>query len=1187
DRKALPAPDQGALIVRQYVAPQGQFEEAIGAIWCALLGLERVGREDDFFALGGHSLLAVQLAARMREQLGVEPPLGALFDNPTLAGFARVAGGARRTAMASIAPAARDGALPLSFAQERLWFLDQLDHAAGVAYHMPAALRLKGTLDKPALREALDRIVARHEVLRTRFGSAKGEAVQLIADADCGFELGERDLGDLSGHERENAVSMAGTDEALRPFDLAAGPLVRGQLLRLGDDEHILLVTQHHIISDAWSIGILVRELSTLYGAFSQGRSDPLLPLPIQYADFALWQRGALQGETLAAQSAFWKAQLDGAPALLELPTDRARPALQSHEGASIDFTLPSELSTRLRALGQGKGATLFMTLLSAWAALLSRMSGQQDVVIGTPVANRRRAELEGLIGFFVNTLALRVRVDETMDVAQLLAQVKATSVAAFDHQDLPFEQVVDAVQPTRSTSHTPLFQVLFSMDNTPAGSVLHLPGLCISEIEQATTSSQFDLVLAMSETGDTLSARLSYATALFDADTVARLAGHFQTLLAGMADDESRLVLDLPMLSPAERVQLLETFNDTAVGYAGELLMHQLFEAQAASSPDAIALEFEQHKLSYRELNRRANQLAHHLLALGVKPDQCVAICIDRSLEMVVALLAVLKAGAAYVPLDPAYPAERLAFMLGDCAPVAMLTLDSQAGRPLTTAPLVLLDADAERIGAQSEHNPDVGALGLSSEHLAYVIYTSGSTGQPKGVMNHHAGLRNLVRTQIGTYGIGPDSRVLQFVSLSFDVCVSEISVALCSGACLVVARAAALLPGPELLATLDDYRITHVSLPAAALAALPSQARLGHVEALIVGGEALPPALARHWSAQCKVFNAYGPTEATVCTLNYEYRERQLASVPIGRPMANTRVYILDGRGQPVPLGVTGEIYLGGVQVARGYLNRPQLSVERFVPDRFDGGEGARLYRTGDLGRWMADGNVVYVGRNDTQVKIRGFRIELGEIEARLAACDGVREALVLARADADGDKRLVAYVVAQDGAQPTAESLRAALAQGLAEHMVPSAYVVCEKFPLTPNGKLDHEALPAPARAVGRSYVAPRSAVEETICAIWAALLKTDQVGVNDNFFELGGHSLLLVKLHSAMDAQFPGRLAISDYFKYTSIAQLAELLEQAPQAALASADAQRDEARRSRQANLQENRVRRAARQQTGG
>ncbi|WP_445234378.1 amino acid adenylation domain-containing protein, partial [Duganella rhizosphaerae] len=1031
-------------------------------------------------------------------------------------------------AHAPIPAARREQPLPLSLAQQRLWFLAQLDPASSAAYHLPAALRLSGALDLPALRATLDRLVARHESLRTSFVLHDGAPVQAIAAADQGFALRLHDLRALSGHEQQAAVARIGIDEAAQPFNLAAGPLVRGRLLQLADGEHVLLLTQHHIISDGWSIGVMVREVSALYAAFSQGLPDPLPAPDIQYADYAAWQRQWLSGAALQLQADWWRAHLDGAPALLALPTDRPRPALQNHAGDCLTLTIPAPLANGLRALGARHGATLFMTLLAGWAALLSRLSGQDDVVVGTPVANRQRREVEQVIGFFVNTLALRVRLGGNLSVAALLAAVKADLLAAYEHQNLPFEQVVEAVKPPRSRSHSPLFQVMLALNNT-AGANLALPGLVLTPLETPQLSAQFDLVLNLDDRGDgsAIVGGLNYATALFERASVERLTGYWLTMLAAMVADDSQRVTALPLLDPQQRRQLLAGFNDTAVAYPQDRLLHQLFEAQAAARPDAVAVVCGGERLGYAELNRRANRLAHRLLAMGVGPDDRVAICVERGIAMVVAVLGVLKAGAAYVPLDPAYPSERLAYMLDDSVPKAVLSEPVHRERLPAGAPLLMLSGDDAPSDGDAVSNPDPQALGLRAGHAAYVIYTSGSTGRPKGATIEHAGLANLLHWYVDEFDFTADDRVLLVTSFSFDLTQKNIFAPLVCGATLHLADAG--FDPRQLAAEIARHGITSLNLTPSAfypiVAAAPPQS-LANLRRVFLGGEPISMAhiapLAREYP-QMTLINSYGPTECTdvvaACRIEHERSEGVDWTPPIGRPIANTELYVLDAQRQPVPIGVTGELYIGGAGVARGYLNRPELSAERFITDPFSGRPGARLYRTGDLVRWLPDGHLDYLGRNDFQVKIRGFRIELGEIEARLAACAGVREAVVIAREDSPGDRRLVAYLLAKTGAvalDPAA--LRAALAPQLAEYMLPAAYVVLDALPLTPNGKLDRNALPAPGQddVATRPYQAPQGPAEIALAAVWCELLGLDRVGRDDHFFELGGHSLMVITL-----------------------------------------------------------------------
>ncbi|WP_420018515.1 amino acid adenylation domain-containing protein [Xanthomonas bundabergensis] len=1155
DRQALPAPDQAAVASRAYEAPVGEVEQAIAAIWQDLLGLARVGRHDHFFELGGHSLLAVRLVTHLRVALGVDVALREVFAQPTLAMLARTVSSAAASSQGAILPVPRGEALPLSWAQQRLWFLDQLDHAASASYHILAALRLSGVLDRAALQASLDRIVARHESLRTTFVSGEGEPRQVIAAADSGFALTEHDLRALDSAAQQAALDELSVTAARAPFDLARGPLIRGYLLVLAEREHVLLVTQHHIISDGWSIGILVREVATLYAAFSQGEPDPLPPLPIQYADYAAWQRQWLQGEVLQTQLDFWRTHLAGAPALLELPTDRPRPAVQSYRGDRVPVRLGAELSAALRSLSQRHNVTLYMTLHAAWAMLLARLSGQDEIVVGSPVANRPRAEIESLIGFFVNTLALRVDLRADPSVAELLAQVRATTLEAYAHQDLPFEQVVEALQPERNLSYNPVFQAWLNLNNAPNGGELDLPGLTLDSIDTEQRTARVDLSLSLTDMPAGLTGSLVYSSDLFEHETVQRIAGHWSTLLEAMVADDAQTVSRLPLLSSAERTQVLHGFNATQAAYPQQALIHGLFEAQAARQPDAPAVEYDGQALSYAELNRRANRLAHRLIGLGVKPDDRVALCTERSVEMVVGLLGILKAGGAYVPLDPAYPAERLAYMLADSAPMAVVTqaaLRTQLPMLATAAaPLLVLD-DLAHDGAAPAHDPVVP--GLSSRHLAYVIYTSGSTGQPKGVMVEHRSAVNFwqVMTQTTHRHCPANARVALNAAFSFDMSLKGL-LQLLSGHCLVLIPQALRANAAALVAFLEQQRIDAVDSTPSQLEAWLAAGLLApggqRPRSVLLGGEAIGPNLWERLRASSVVgfHNMYGPTECTV-DATIEDVAVSAGGPAIGKPIANARIYLLDGQGQPVPIGVAGEIHIGGVGVARGYLHRPELTAQRFLADPFAGEAEARMYRTGDLGRWRADGTLEYLGRNDFQVKVRGFRIELGEIEARLAACTGVREAVVLAREDVPGDQRLVAYLVAAEGAELSATALREALAQVLPEYMVPSAFVTLEALPLTPNGKLDRKALPAPGQAAvaSRAYEAPVGEVEQAIAAIWQELLGLEQVGRQDNFFELGGHSLLVMQLVIRIRERLQVDVPLRVLFEQPVFSSLAEMV-----------------------------------------
>ncbi len=1111
DRRALPQPDMEAAQAL-HVPPRTPMETALAALWAELLKLERVGIHDNFFHRGGHSLLAMQLVSRIRAHLRVELPLRALFEAPTLGQLALRLEAGGREPDAAAAPAlvrvARDRPLALSFAQQRLWFIDQLE-PGNALYNIPAAVRLAGELDVQALAAALDEVVRRHEVLRTSFRTVDGAPVQVVAPPH-GLPLPLTDLSQLPDNEREAEAQRLAHDEAQAPFDLTQGPLIRARLLRLRSTEHIALLTLHHIASDAWSTGVLVREIAALYTAFARREASPLPELPIQYADYAHWQREWLRGDVLQRQLDHWREQLQGAPEVLALPTDRARPPVQRFRGAAHRFIVPADIVQGLHGLGRQAQATLFMTLAAAFNVLLSRYTGQGDICIGTPVANRQRAELEPMIGFFVNTLVLRTQVDAKASFATLLRQVRAAALGAYAHQDLPFEQLVDALAPARSMAHHPLFQVLLVLHNTPMDRIA-LPGLSLQPVAAGRSSAKFDLSLAVMEVGPQLAATLEYDTDLFDAGTIARMASHFVRLLQSVAQAPEAPVHQLAWLAEDELARL-QRWNATEVEYAREQVLHATFKAQAARTPDAVALLFEDEQLTYAELNARANRLAHHLRELGVGPDVLVAVCVERSISMVVALMAVLKAGGAYVPLDPAYPAERIAFMLEDARPAVLLTQEALlASLPVHEVPTFCLDSQWDSLPAR-DANPVCATL---PAHLAYVIYTSGSTGRPKGVGIQQRNACAFLAWSASVFDPDALAMTLASTSICFDLSVFEIFAPLACGASVcIVPNALALASGSF------AHRVTLVNtVPSAMAALLRADALPASVRTINLAGEPLSPQLVQQVYQQPQVlqlFNLYGPTEDTTYSTWALVPSDEGAAVTIGRPIANSQVHILDESFNLVPQGVPGELCLAGDGLARGYIGRPELTADRFVPNPH-GKPGERMYRTGDLARWLADGSIEYLGRIDQQVKIRGFRIEPGEIEAVLAAQAGVREAVVLAREDSPGDKRLVAYVVPQAGSELQAAGLRAQLQRQLPDYMVPAHLMVLDALPLTPNGKTDRKALPAPEPVRGgQGYVAPRTPAEATMAAAWSDVLGIDRVGIHDNFFELGGHSLLIIKL-----------------------------------------------------------------------
>jgi amino acid adenylation domain-containing protein len=1158
DRKALPAPTADAHLQRRYEAPASDVEAALAAIWSELLRVDRVGRHDHFFALGGHSLLVVQLTSRLRQVLGVEVAVGVVFSHPVLADLARAVERARRSELPPIDRLERRDRVPASFAQQRLWFLERLG-GLGNAYHIAGRMRLLGPLDATALRRALDGLVARHEPLRTTFVLVGDAPEQRIAAPETSrFALAEHDLRECAGGEaaRDAELGRLIAAEADTPFDLERGPLVRAQLVRLADAEHVLLVTMHHIVSDGWSMGVFLRELKALYAAFQRGESDPLPPLTIQYADYAAWQRRWVTGDLLQRQASYWQETLAGAPELLELPTDRPRPAQREPAAAAVPVVLDAELTAALKELSRRQGTTLFVTLLAGWAAVLGRLSGQRDVVIGTPTANRSHAELEPLIGFFVNTLALRVDLTKDPTVAELVRRVKTRAIEAQEHQDIPFEHVVERVRPVRSLAHTPVTQVVFAWQQEPV-TELELAGVRLgasparasgtSGSSAPTRDTNFDLSLGLVETGGEIRGDVKFATALFERATLERHVGYLRRMLEHMVADVHQRVAALPLLADAERQRVVERWNATDSAYEQDALAHELFERHADLTPAAVAVVFGDEQVSYAELNERAARLAHYLRVVhGVGPESRVALCVGRSVELIVAILGVLKAGGAYVPLDPGYPAARLEFMLDDSAPVVILTAGDTGAEALgarSAVPVVDLGRDAPVWASPPMLGPSAP---LTAAHPAYVIYTSGSTGRPKGVVVTHGGVRNLVAAQTRSLRVGPRSRVLQFASSSFDASVFEWVMALCQGAALHVPNAGGQLTGDVVREAIERAELTHVTLPPSLLATLPVAATLASVETMVVAGEALPAALVARWARGRRMLNAYGPTETTVWATRHECRADAGGAPPIGAPIANTRVYVLDECGEPAPIGVRGELYVGGAQLARGYRGRPGLTAERFVPDPY-GPPGSRLYRTGDVARWRGDGALEYLGRADFQVKVRGFRIELGEIEARLEAHTGVREAVVAARAGATGDVQLVAYYVESPNAKVRAsgaEVLRANLRETLPEYMVPAAYVRLNALPLTPNGKVDRNALPAPdGDAFARhGYEPPVGAVEHALAEVWAEVLGVERVGRHDHFFELGGHSLLAVTLIEGLRRRGM-RLEVRALFATPTLAELA--------------------------------------------
>jgi amino acid adenylation domain-containing protein len=1035
-----------------------------------------------------------------------------------------------------------ESAVPLSFGQQRVWILHEINKEEGLPYDTLAwNLRIRGQLNIDALRSSLSEIVRRHEILRTTFRMREAEPVQVIAPA-APVALPEIDLRGIAEGQREETAQRLLREARHTFFDLAHGPLLRTSLIRLGEADWILVMLLHHIVFDAWSMTILTRELARLYEDFTAGREPSLPELPIQYGDFAVWQRQWLQGEVLGTHLDYWRRRLEGL-GTLELPLDHPRPAVQTYGGARESIHVGADVAAELIRLSKARGLTSFMTMLGALSVLLFRYTGQSDVAIGTPITNRDREELQDLIGFFLNTLVMRVDLSGDPTFDDVLAQVKRTVLEGFSHQHLPLEVLVDKLKVARDPSRTPLFQVQFVLQHASEVPPLQLKNLHISAVESAISTTRFDLEFYVYQENGGFSVSCLYNTDLFDAGTIRRMLGHYERLLRGTAANPQARIGQVRMLTNAEMQQALIEWNRTDAFYPGEQCLHRLVEAQAQRTPEAIAVEFEDEALTYLELEQRASGLARHLGRLGVRPGVLVGVFMERSLEMVVALYGILKSGGAYVPLDPEYPPDRIAFMMEDANASVLLTQQHLRERlPRGQAAVVCLDTQWETIAKDGDARlPDA----VTAEDLAYVTYTSGSTGRPKGVLNTHKGIVNRLRWGQKTYRLTAEDRVLQKTPFTFDVSVWEFFWPLMSGARLVMARPGGHKDPAYLSKTIADKKITTLHFVPSMLEAYLDSADLhaASLKRVICSGEALSYELQERFfrASGAELHNLYGPTEAAVEVTNWACRRGDRRRVvPIGRPIANTRIYILDREKQPVPVGIAGELHIGGVQVAKGYLNRADLTAERFVPDPYSDDPAARLYKTGDLARYLPDGTIEYLGRMDNQVKLRGFRIELGEIEAVLAQHEGLRAAVVTLREDSPGDQRLVAYVVTHKDRTPTAEELRSLAGKSLPGYMVPSAFVFLDTLPLTPSGKTDRKALPAPPRAAAGAAddaAAPNGELEEVMARIWQELLDIDQVYASDTFFDLGGHSLLSIKAVRRFERETGIRIAPMDLVNQT--------------------------------------------------
>jgi amino acid adenylation domain-containing protein len=1154
DRRALPPPAQEPQAKPPIdLAPQTIVEEVLSGIFCDVLGVGQVSTEDDFFAIGGHSLLATMAVTRAREAFQTDVQLQWIFDAPTVAGFARKIEQAMRAAHHSPSPpvkrASRESELPLSFAQERLWFITRL-LPESPAYNLPDSIHIKGPLHLETLAQALGEIIRRHEILRTTYTVKGARPVQVI-ESPRPLLLPRVDLSGLTGSQQQAQLSMLSRQEARRPFNLAHNLMLRGTAVCLAEQEYVLLFTLHHISSDAWSRGVLIREVSALYEAFSAGISSALPELSIQYSDFAAWQRQWLQGDALDAELDYWKQKLKGNRADIDLPMKQPRQPMHSFPGASHALLLSAELTEQLRAFSRSKGVTLFMTLLAAFKVLLYRYSGQEDISVGTAISNRSRSEFEKLIGFFINTLVLRTELSPVDSFNHLLTDVRQATLEAYAHQDLPFEKLVEELQPQRNTSQNALFNVAFGFVNA-AQQTLQVPGLTAKGLATESGTAKFDITFLAVERENGLATSMEYNADLFNGTLILTMLRQFRNLLEAIIARPESSIASLSLLGEAERQQILLEWNQTEAAYPSDVCVHTLFEQQAARAPDAIALVYGDEHISYRSLNERANQLAHQLRRLAVKPESRVCIYLERSLELIVALLGTLKAGGAYVPLDPTYPTDRLLLMLEDTEASVLVTRRGLAEEfPQHLTKILRIDADRQEIAQRSTENL---FLEMTAENLAYVIYTSGSTGKPKGVCVPHKAINRLVFSA-RYMDFGPSEKIAQVSNSSFDAATFEIWGALLHGGRLVgVSREVTLSP-KDFARQIHSHELSAFFLTTALfnqfVMEIPEM--FATVNHLLVGGDAVDPKWARKvlaCGAPERLLNGYGPTESTTFACWHLIAEvaENATTIPIGRPLGNTKAYILDKSMELVAIGVSGELYIGGDGLAREYLNHPELTADKFIPNPFGELPGQRLYRTGDRTRHSPDGNIEFFGRLDNQVKIRGFRIEPGEIETLLKEHRRLQDAVVIVRTPAAGEKQIVAYVVVEPKMPVTVDELRQFLRQKLPDYMIPAAFVMLDSLPLTANGKVDRKALPAPEASYQEAcdYIAPASELEEAIAVVWKSVLQINQVGIHDNFFDLGGHSLLLIRVESQLRLIVAREFSILDLFEYPTIHALAQYL-----------------------------------------
>ncbi|AFW95760.1 non-ribosomal peptide synthase [Anabaena sp. 90] len=1167
DRRALPIPERDLTISKQaFIPATTSTEKKLSQIWIDVLGIDNIGITEDFFHLGGHSLLATKLVSRIREEFSLALPLRAVFEYSTIGGLAdeidslSLVSNSTNTPQDIISHLTHRENLPLSFSQSRLWFLDLLEPNTP-AYNISVAFRLDGNLNQEALHQSLQIIIQRHEVLRTTFDSQDGVPIQVIHEF-LEVPLTVTNLSHLDSQTQQETLKNAVKEVIISPFNLRKLPLLRVHLYQLSEDVYIFVLVIHHIISDAWSLGLMIKELSLSYTALCQDNIKSLSPLSIQYADFANWQRTTFEQTQLPAQLAYWKQKLAGATEVLQLPTDYPRPPVVSHQGSAVSFTINKQTSEKLQKLCESQGATLFMGLLGVFSILLMRYSGQEDLLIGTPIANRNRKQVEDLIGFFVNTLVIRNDLSGNPNFINLLSRIKEETLQAYAYQDVPFERIVEELHPERNLSHHPLFQVMFVLQNTPMGK-LELPNLQLTPWEMEQVTAKFDLVLSMVETEQGLQGEWEYNTDLFQETTIQRMVGHWQTLLENIVANPEQRIRELTLLTATEQNQLLLQWNPPQVDILQNQCIHQLFELQVEKTPDAIAVVFKNKSLTYRELNQRANQLANYLQYLGVKPDVLVGISIKRSLEMIVGLLGILKAGGAYIPLDPDYPLERLEYIIEDTGLSILLTQEKFASKLTvnhTEINIVCLDANWQKINEYNQENP-VSIIHL--KNLAYIIYTSGSTGKPKGVAIAHQSLVNFATVAIKEYEITSLDRIIQFFSINFDASVEQIYPTLIVGATLVLRTDEMLLSTKSFWEHCHYHQLTFMSLPTAfwhqlTSEIIPKNMIPESIRLIVFGGEKVLLENVQNWQKsvyhlphKTKLLNTYGPTEATVVSSIYNCNNTDKISIPIGKPIDNAQYFVLDQYLQPVPIGVSGELYIGGNNLARGYFHRPGLTAEKFIPHPFSYQPGARLYKTGDLVCYLSDGNIEFLGRIDHQVKIRGFRIELGEIETALIQHPDVLNAVVITSTDSSGSNCLIAYIVTQQQPLISSGIWRDFLKAKLPDYMIPSNFVILDHLPLTPNGKVDRKALST--LSVDRNIdsdqqISPRTPLEYKLVEIWEEILKVSPIGVTENFFDLGGHSLLAIRLIAAIEQKLKCNLPVVSLFREGTIEKIATLLEQ---------------------------------------